>query len=252
MSSILELEQLACAFDVKHPVLTDISFLIEEGSFTVLSGRNGTGKSLLLRCIKGLVQPIGGSIRIDGTDFTRRAKERNRRIGLVFQEADTQVVGQTVERDILFGLENMGVERSERVCRMESVAEQLALTPLLKQRPRALSGGERRRLAIAGVLAMQPHMLFLDEPFANLDYLGIVTVLESLVSLHAQGTTIVVATHEIEKLLAHADTMIVLEQGTVAAHGAPGEILPVVGRYGMRQPRMGGEPVPVEELSWLR
>ncbi len=251
MSRILDIEHLVCSFDVKHPILTDVSLSIAEGSFTVLSGRNGTGKSLLLRCIKGLMQPTGGIIRVDGADLTGRPKERNRRIGLVFQESDTQVVGQTVERDILFGLENIGLDPVERDTRMQEVACLLGLTSLLRQRPRTLSGGERRRLAIAGVLAMRPHLLLLDEPFANLDYLGIVSVLESLVSLHAQGTTIVVATHEIEKLLAHADTMIVLEQGTVVAQGHPDEIIQMVDRFGIRRPRIGSEPIPIEDLSWL-
>lgn len=252
MHPILDVQHLEFSFDGKKSLLNDLSFSLQPGEFAVLGGKNGTGKSMLMRCVKGLLQPTGGNIFVDGTDLTRKPQARNRSIALVFQDADTQMVGQTVERDILFGLDNLGITGVQRKERFDAVVELLELGGVLHQRPRTLSGGERRRLAIAGVLVMAPRVLLLDEPFANLDYLGIVHVLESLVSLKSQGTTILVATHEIEKLLAHADTLMLLHEGRIAAHGDPDTILEVVDDYGLRRPRFRGQPIPAGELSWLK
>lgn len=252
MAPILELDRLSFSFDAKRSILSDVSFSLNSGEFSVLGGRNGTGKSILLRCIKGLLQPSSGSVRINGRDLTKNARARNLSIALVFQDADTQMVGQTVERDILFGLDNLGITGDERKQRFDEVVSLMGLQSVLQQRPRTLSGGEKRRLAIAGVLVMAPHVLMLDEPFANLDYPGIVGVLEALVSLKEQGTTILVATHEIEKLLAHADSFLLLDGGTMAAQGDPLEVLEVVERHGLRRPRFHDASIPLEQLSWLK
>ncbi len=249
---VLESEKLSFAFDTSKRILSEVSLSVGKGSFVVLAGRNGSGKSVLMRCLKGLAQPTGGTIRLDGEDLTKDPRKRNRLIGLVFQDADTQMVGQTVERDILFGLENLGVTGKERTQRMERVVELLGLGPLLHQRPRTLSGGERRRLAIAGVLVMQPHVLAMDEPFANLDYTGVVQVLESLVELNRKGQTIVVATHEIEKILAHADSIVLLDSGKVVTQDTADRVLSIVENFGIRRPTHHGRPIPVGELTWLR
>ena len=248
----LDIEALSYAVGKEHKILKGVSMRVGHGEFVVLSGRNGTGKSMLLRCIKGLLNPDGGIIQVDGKDLSKRPKERNKSIGLVFQDADTQLVGQTVERDILFGLENLQVPDKERTTRIGSVVRLLDLAPLLHQRPRTLSGGERRRVAIAGVLVMQPKILMLDEPFANLDYPGIVQVLESLVELKRQGTTILVATHEIEKLLAHADSMVLLDGGNIVVQDAPERVLGIVEHFGVRRPSYHGKPIPVAHLTWLK
>ena len=250
--TVLEVHDLSFSIGKEHQILRDVSFSIDQGDFLVLSGKNGAGKSILMRCLKGLLQPDGGTITIDGQDLTGRPKKRNRSVGLVFQDADTQLVGQTVERDILFGLENLNIPLKERTIRMQQVIHLLGLSPLLHQRPRTLSGGERRRLAIAGVLVMQPHVLMLDEPFANLDYPGIVQVLESLVALKKQGTTILVATHEIEKLLAYADSMLLLDAGRVVTQAPPHEVLEIVEEFGVRRPLYHGKPIPVGDLTWLK
>lgn len=249
---MLDAQQLSFAFPTGHKLLHETTFSIGQGEFVVLSGRNGSGKSILMRCLKGLLTPTSGTILLENKDLTKNPKQRNRLIGLVFQDADTQLVGQTVERDILFGLENLGIEPKERTKRIEQVTQLMGLKPLLHQRPRTLSGGERRRLAIAGVLVMQPKILMLDEPFANLDYSGIVQVLESLVELKRQGTTIVVATHEIEKLLAHADSMILIDSGRVVLQDAPETVLQIADNFGIRRPMCQGKAIPVRHLTWLK
>jgi biotin transport system ATP-binding protein len=248
----LDTQQLSFSFANGHKLLHEISFSIDQGKFVVLSGRNGSGKTILMRCLKGLLNPSSGTIFLDGQDLTKKPQQRNRLIGLVFQDADTQMVGQTVERDILFGLENLRIEPKERTKRITHVTQLMGLLSVLHQRPRSLSGGERRRLAIAGVLVMQPRILMLDEPFANLDYSGIVQVLESLVELKRQGVTILVATHEIEKLLAHADSMILLDSGRIVLQDTPERVLEIADEFGIRRPMYRGKPIPIGDLSWLK
>ena len=249
---VLETSSLCFTFGNSRPILKEVSFSVASGSFTVLTGRNGSGKSVLLKCLKGLYQPTEGVISIDGENLSMLPKRRNSSIGLVFQDAESQMVGQTVERDILFGLENLGIAGEERRRRLEEVVGLLGLSPLLSQRPRTLSGGEKRRLAIAGVLVMDPHVLILDEPFANLDLTGVRQVLEALVALHAKGHAIMVVTHEIEKVLAHADQLILLDGGRVIADDKPNRVLSLVEDFGVRRPSFLGRPVPMEELTWLK
>jgi biotin transport system ATP-binding protein len=238
MKTILETKELSFSFPSKKEVLREISISVGEGELVLLCGENGSGKSLLLRALKGLLSPIKGTISIEGRDLSRQIKERNRAIGLVFQDAETQMVGQSVERDLRFGLENLKIELNEQNRRVEEVAQLLNLSHLLKERPRSLSGGEQRRVAIGGVLIMEPKILLLDEPFANLDWEGIKQVLASLASLKQAGVTIVVATHEIEKIFSLSDSLILLEKGEVVAQGSPLALLEVVERYGVRRPTL--------------
>ncbi len=249
---ILSVEHLSFGFSQAKTILHDITFSIAAGEFVVVTGRNGSGKSLLLKCIKGILKPNSGKIIVDGKDLSKDGAARNRHIGLVFQDADSQIVGQTVERDIAFGLENIKVREPELSRRMESAVKLLGLGPMLHQRPRTLSGGEKRRLAIAGVLVMRPKLIILDEPFANLDYPGVVQVLRTLVELHGQGHTIMVVSHEIEKILAHADKLILIDDGHVIAADAPREVLPVLDEFGVRVPMFHGEQLPIKEMTWLK
>jgi biotin transport system ATP-binding protein len=251
MNQILNVEHLHFSFDA-HPILSDVSFTVQSGSLMILSGRNGSGKSVLLRCLKGLYPIHRGTITLGNNDVSRKPALRNQRIALVFQDADTQVVGQTVQKDILFGLENLGVDTAEQQRRLAETVQLLHLQDLLHHRPRTLSGGERRRLAIAGVLVMKPEILLLDEPFANLDYPGIVSVLEALIALHQGGATIVIATHEIEKILAHATDLVVLDQGSIVLSGNPSQVIEGVSQYGIRRPMYHNRPIAVEELTWLK
>lgn len=245
---MLQLKNLSFGFEKKKPILTDISLTIEKNSFTLITGPNGSGKSLLLKCIKGLLKPNSGTIFLDGADVTNSNKKRLTSIGLVFQDAETQIVGQTVERDILFGLENLELPLSVQQERLSAVVELLDLTKQLGQRPRTLSGGEKRRLSIAGVLVMQPKLLIMDEPFANLDYPSVVQVLKTLLQLKSEGHTIVLVSHEVEKILAYTDDVIILSEGKVAAQGAPSSIRSLFSHHGVYLP----PDTPLEELTWLK
>jgi len=245
---MLKLENLSFGFEKTKPILSDISFTIERGSFTLITGPNGSGKSLLLKCIKGLLKPTSGTIYLDGVEVTRSGKKRLTSIGLVFQDAETQIVGQTVERDILFGLENLELPLSVQQERLTAVVQLLDLTKQLSQRPRTLSGGEKRRLSIAGVLVMEPKLLIMDEPFANLDYPSVVQVLKTLLQLKEEGHTIVLVSHEVEKILAYTDDVIILSGGKVAAQGPPSSVRSLFPKHGVYVPL----DTPLEELTWLK
>ena len=245
---LLSVEHLSFSFSKDKQILGDISFSVSQGSFTLISGPNGAGKSILLRCLKGLLKPSGGSIYLSGEDVTKNPKKRLHSIGLVFQDADTQIVGQTVEKDIRFGMENLSVDETEQQKRLDEVLALMNLQNQRDQRPRTLSGGEKRKLSIAGILVMDPKLIILDEPFANLDYRSAVSVLETLLALQQSGHTIIIVSHEIDKVLAHADQVLVLEAGMVAVQGTKHSVFEHLEDHGMYVPKTSN----VEDLTWLK
>ena len=213
MDSALSVENLSLTINGKS-IIDDVSLTLERGSFSALCGRNGAGKSQLLRCMKGLRKPTSGRILLNGE--AAEAKERMKKVALVFQSAEMQIVSQSVEKDIAFGPENLGFGRDEVRRRVDEALSLMDLEDKAKQRPQTLSGGELRKTAIAAVLAMKPDVILLDEPFANLDYPSTLTVIKALVSLHEKGYTILVVSHEAEKFLAHTDMLYVMEKGRIA------------------------------------
>lgn len=215
--ALLEVEGLSLTIDNKK-LLDNISFSIEKGTITLIAGKNGSGKSLLLKCLKGLEKPEGAKIILDGKEL-KKNKTRMKEISLVFQDTALQVVGSTVEKDIAFGPENLNLEQGEIDKRVDSMLSLFDLEYARKMKVDYLSGGEKRKLAIAGVLAMQPKLLLLDEPFANLDYPSTITVIKTLDKLKECGITIVLVSHEAEKFLAHTDHTIIIKGGKVVHDG---------------------------------
>lgn len=248
---MISVENLSLTLEKNHSIFNEVTFSLKAGQTLLLSGKNGSGKSLLLRTLKGLLRPSGGSIIIDGEDVTRKKSRRLTLTALVFQDTDLQIVAQSVRKDLLFGLNNMKVPQKECEQRISQVADQLEISHLLEMRPTLLSGGEKRRVALAGVMVMKPSVIFLDEPFANLDYPGIRQVLRSIVSLQERGATLIIATHEVEKVAAHCDSMMILDNGQPVLLGTCEEVLPACEAYGIRLPRVRGTALPVSELSWL-
>ena len=226
-------------------ILDHVSLTLEKGAFAALCGRNGAGKSQLLRCIKGLRKPSAGRISIDGSEAD--AKTRMKRIALVFQNAEMQIVSQSVEKDIAFGPENMGLGKEEIARRVESAMHLMGLEGRAKQRPQTLSGGELRKCAIAGILAMEPDVILLDEPFANLDYPSTLTVIRALDTLHEKGYSIIVVSHEAEKFLRHTDRTIIMADGRIAADGSSRDVMPLLKGNGIYIP----DGARIEDLSWL-
>ena len=245
MEKALEVRDLTLSIN-NLKILDNLSFSLDKGSFAVVCGRNGAGKSQLLRCIKGLVSPDGGEILVDGVSLN--AKARMKKMAIVFQDADMQIVSQSVEKDVAFGPENMGLDRKEIERRVENALSLMGLEGKVKQRPQTLSGGEKRKCAIAGILAMEPEVILLDEPFANLDYPSTLSVIRALNTLHGKGYTILVVSHEVEKFLFHADTLFILEEGRMKEKGRADEIYFKLPSYDIYLPKNAS----FEELSWLR
>lgn len=197
----------------RREVLKNVSFELDKGTFTVIGGENGSGKSLLMSIIAGLETADSGNVESFG------------RTGLVFQEAETQILGETPEEDIAFGPKNLGWSRERIKAAVADALEKTGLTAKKDFPARFLSGGEKRRLAVACMLAMDLPLIILDEPYANLDFGGVRQVNALLRDLKAQKKTIILLTHEIEKCLALADRFIVLFRGEKVFDGLPEEIV---------------------------
>lgn len=170
-------------------------------------------------------------------------------VGMVFQDSDSQIVGETVREDVAFGPENLGLSQEEADRRVEWALRVMRLEGLAEKPCYLLSGGEKKRLAIAGVLAMKPQIILFDEPFSHLDYPGIQEVLRRMLRLHHDGHTLVVTTHDVEKVIAHVDRMAILHEGNLEALGPPDELLPKLPQFGVRPPcyALLGR----EKVSWL-
>lgn len=246
---IIEIENLSHRFADGTHGLKNINLTIEEGTFVVIAGPNGSGKSTLLRHLNGLLLPTTGTVRVAGISVPENLISVRQMVGMVFQDADSQIVGETVSDDVAFGPENLCLDRGEVNRRVARALDLVNLLKLKNQKPHLLSGGEKRRLAIAGILAMEPKVLVFDEPFSSLDYPGIKQVLEQIISLHQTGHTILVAAHDLEKVMAHTDRLIIMNHGKVVKDGSPDQLIGELEAFGIRQPcayRLGGEV-----QSWL-
>lgn len=216
--------------------LRDICLNVEEGEFLGIAGHTGSGKSTLIQHFNGLLKPSKGAVIVDGVDINgKEAKSKLKllrmQVGIVFQYPEYQLFEETVERDIAFGPRNLGLSDQEIQRRVAEAMELVGLSKKIRKKsPFDLSGGQKRRVAIAGVLAMKPKYLILDEPTAGLDPKGREEFLELLAHLHRQGMTIVMVSHSMDDIARYAQRMIVLENGSVRLEGSPQEVFsqPVV------------------------
>jgi biotin transport system ATP-binding protein len=233
---IIEIENLSHRFSDGTFGLSDINLAIQKGALVIVAGANGSGKTTLLKHLNGLLWPDTGSVRIAGIPVSSDIVRARQMVGMVFQNADSQIVGETVYSDVAFGPENLGLSRSEVNQRVVEALDAVALSHLAQQRPHLLSGGEKRRLSIAGVLAMNPQVIALDEPFSSLDYPGVKQVLRYVCALHGSGHTILITTHDVEKILAHADRLIIMNGGRIIRDGLPLQVIKGVEAFGVREP----------------
>ena len=210
--------------------LSDVSLTIEDGSYTALIGHTGSGKSTILQLLNGLLVPSQGSVRVFDTLITSTSKNKDirqirKQVGLVFQFAENQIFEETVLKDVAFGPQNFGVseEDAEKIAR-----EKLALVgineSLFNRSPFELSGGQMRRVAIAGILAMEPAILVLDEPTAGLDPLGRKELMTLFKKLHQSGMTIVLVTHLMDDVAEYANQVYVMEKGRLVKGGRPSDV----------------------------
>ncbi|SER80756.1 energy-coupling factor ABC transporter ATP-binding protein [Natrinema salaciae] len=221
---MIEFQSVSYAFG-DRPVLRDISLSIDDGEFVLLAGANGSGKTTLLRHCNGLLTPDSGSVRVDGTPVADDPIAARSSVGMVFQHPRDQFVSAIVGADVAFGPENLGLPREEIDRRVAAALEAVNMTGREDDRIDALSGGEQSRVAIAGALAMEPTHLVLDEPFTGLDEPARRSVLARLESLSAEGTGILLATHDLRDVLGLADRVIAMRDGQVAVDGPPADAL---------------------------
>lgn len=210
--------------------LSDVNLTIRDGEFIGLIGHTGSGKSTLVQHLNGLIMPTSGRVLVDGMDLADKATDRRairRRVGLVFQYPENQLFEETVEKDIAFGPRNLGLDDAEIDRRVKDAMRRVALDygRLHDRSVFELSGGQMRRVAIAGVLAMEPQVLVLDEPCAGLDPHGREEILGLVRRLHEEaGTTIVMVSHSMDDVASLAERVIVMNQGEVVMDGAPRDV----------------------------
>ena len=210
--------------------INDVSLTIEDGEFVAIVGHTGSGKSTLVQHLNGLLKPTGGQILVDGEDLNGEKVDRRRirqKVGLVFQYPEYQLFEETVAKDIAFGPKNQGLSAEEIDKRVRRAMEAVHLDydKYAERSPFELSGGQMRRVAIAGVLAMEPKVLILDEPTAGLDPRGRDRILSMIQELHAKGdTTVVMVSHSMDDVARLATRLIVMSKGKLAATGTPREI----------------------------
>ena len=231
--SDIRIESLRHVYSTGTPfekvALDDVSLEIPTGQYVALLGHTGSGKSTLIQHLNGLLDPTAGRILLDGEDI-HRSKETLRavrfKVGLVFQYPEYQLFEETVYKDISFGPRNMGLSEAEidehvrRGARFAGVDESL-----FDASPLDLSGGQKRRIAIAGVMAMEPDVLVLDEPIAGLDPAGCRSILRNISEYHrSTGSTVILVTHDMDVAAAEADRLIVMRKGSIALSGTPEEV----------------------------
>lgn len=210
--------------------LSDVSFRIEDGQLVVLAGANGSGKSLLMKIIAGLEKPTSGSVSCPEP------------VALVFQDADAQILADTVIEDVKFSLRSKSLKKEEANLKARDALSKVGLSDKANSPSHLLSGGEKRRLAIASALALDRKTLILDEPYSNLDYPGVRSVNALIEELKGKNFTIVILTHELEKCLGLADRFIALHEGRIVFDGKPEDALKVdLENWGIRNPLKNGD-----------
>ncbi len=250
MSCVLELNNLGFVYGAGTPfekrAVDNVSLQINQGEFIGVIGHTGSGKSTLMQMLNGLIRPSDGQVLLDGKDIWEQPKKIRSvrfRVGMVFQYPEYQLFEETVRKDIAFGPQNMGVEGEALDKAVIDAANFTGLkTELLEKSPFDLSGGEKRRAAIAGVIAMNPEVLVLDEPTAGLDPMGREVLLSQIVNYHKQRhNTVILVSHTMEDIARVADKIIVMNKGRLAMFEPTKEVFrrgDELARYGLRVPQI--------------
>ena len=269
MSTMLQTENLSFTYPAEEGVSTsttaleDVSLSIEKGSFVVVLGHNGSGKSTLAKHMNAVLLPSGGAVYVEGMDTKDEALllEIRRRVGMVFQNPDNQIVANVVEEDVAFAPENLGVPSEEIRRRVDDALAAVGMSEFTRHAPHLLSGGQKQRVAIAGVIAMAPECIVLDEATAMLDPAGRREVLSAIRALNRErNITVVLITHHMDEAM-DADRLIVMNDGKLVMNGTPAEVFTQVDAlramglaapdtvellYGLRQ---SGMDVPLDALT---
>ena len=233
MTPLLEIQNLSHVYSegtpFEHAAIRDLSLSVERGEFIGLIGHTGSGKSTLIQHLNGLLKPTSGKILYNGEDIWKDAKFTRQiryHVGLVFQYPEYQLFEETVFRDIAFGPKNMGLSEAESRARVRRAAGFVGISEAeLEKSPFDLSGGQKRRVAIAGVIAMEPEVLILDEPTAGLDPAGRESILQNIRDYQkAQNATVIMVSHSMEEIASNVTRLVVMNDGRIARTGTPREV----------------------------
>jgi energy-coupling factor transport system ATP-binding protein len=224
---MISIKNLEYAYAADEPAtLKDINLHVNPGEMVAVIGQNGAGKSTLLRQLNGLSKPTRGTVTVAGLDTkTATVSEMAKHIGYLFQNPDHQIFCQTVSEEIQFGMKNFGVPEDEMNKRTEEIAELLDLSGKLASHPFTLSRGERQRTALAGVLAVRPKVLVLDEPTTGQDYRECIKIMDIVADINAKGTTVLMVSHDMEVVCDYARRIILMLDGKIIADGKAADIL---------------------------
>ena len=224
---MLEVKNLKYSYNSQYQALKGVSLKVEKGEMVALLGKNGAGKSTLFLHLNGIYQPDEGQVFIDGEELKYDKKSLlkfRQKVGIVFQNPDDQIFAPTVEEDVAFGPLNLGLSMEEVQDRVEEALDRVGMSGFEKTAPHHLSGGQKKRVAIAGILAMKPEIMVLDEPTAGLDPQGVVDLSKLLKELNDEGITIIISTHEVDLVPNYAQKVFVLVDGLLIGEGTPKEI----------------------------
>ncbi|ALT69187.1 ATP-binding cassette domain-containing protein [Methanobrevibacter millerae] len=224
---MLEVRDIKYSYNNDYQALKGVSLKIEKGEMVALLGKNGAGKSTLFLHLNGIYEPDEGKVFIDGEELKYDKKSLlkfRQKVGIVFQNPDDQIFAPTVEEDVAFGPLNLGLSMEEVQDRVEEALDRVGMSGFEKTAPHHLSGGQKKRVAIAGILAMKPEIMVLDEPTAGLDPQGVTNLVKLLKELNDEGITIVISTHEVDLVPDYANRVFVLVGGELIAEGTPKDI----------------------------
>ena len=250
MEAILETKKLSHIYSAGTPfergALLDVDFTAYQGEYLGIIGHTGSGKSTLIQHLNGLLKPTSGQVLFQGTDIwsdPKTTRQTRFQVGLVFQYPEYQLFEETVYQDISFGPKNMGLDEAEVDRRVREAARFVGLRDeQLEKSPFELSGGQKRRVAIAGVIAMEPKVLILDEPTAGLAPVGVESILGNIRDYHqAHNATIILVSHSMEEVARTVDRLVVVNDGRIRLHGAPSEVFqhgPELEAMGLGVPQM--------------
>lgn len=227
LMKIIEAKEISYLYPDGTKALNKINFSVEKGEMVSLLGNNGAGKSTLFLHFNGIFEPASGEIIVDNKKLTYDKKslvETRQKVGIVFQNPDDQLFAPTVEEDIAFGPLNIGLSQEETKNRVSDALKKVGMEGFEKKPPHHLSGGQKKRIAIAGILAMDPEIMILDEPTSGLDPKGASKILKLLYSLNSEGMTIIISTHDVDLVPIYSNKVHIIKNGEIIKKGNPHEV----------------------------
>lgn len=250
-SELLKAENITYKFADGTIGIDGVNAAFYPDEMTILAGRNGSGKTILSRLLSGIITPESGTVSCRGLPLDKYIKTGGVRPGIVFQDPEYQILSESVWDDVLLGPANLGMDKKSAEERAAFELERFGLLHKRDMHPYYLSGGEKRRLAMAGVLAMNPEIIIFDEPFANLDYPSIKNTISEILRIRSDGRSVIILTHEIEKILGEADRLMIIDSGRIVEDTTPERVAEIdLAGYGLRNPFTTYSKI--SDLTWGR